>query len=103
MTGTKILSQIGSSFRAQLSYSPTRELDINSKLYFYTNYEKIEVDWEIVGDFKFNRFLSIRLSLNPDTTTPYSWLREKKPKYNSKNCSLLVFHTDCFDEVHCSL
>ena len=65
LTGTKILSQIGSSFRAQLSYSPTRELDINSKLYFYTNYEKIEVDWEIVGDFKFNRFLSIRLSLNP--------------------------------------
>jgi len=65
LTGKKILSQIGSSFRAQLSYSPTRELDINSKLYFYTNYEKIEVDWEIVGDFKFNRFLSIRLSLNP--------------------------------------
>jgi hypothetical protein len=64
-TGTKVLSQVGSSLRAQLSYSPMRELDINSKFYFYTNYEKIEVDWEIVGDFKFNRFLSIRLALNP--------------------------------------
>ena len=65
LTGTKVLSQIGSSFKAQLSYSPTRDLQIDSKLYFYTNYEKIEVDWEIVGNFKFNRYLSTRLSLNP--------------------------------------
>ncbi|MDD2284116.1 MAG: DUF3078 domain-containing protein [Paludibacter sp.] len=64
-TGDNILSQIGSSFRAQLSYSPRRDLQIDSKLSFYTNYEKIEVDWEIVGNFKFNRFLSTRLSLNP--------------------------------------
>ena len=65
LTGEKTLSQIGSSFRAQLSYSPIRELQIDSKFYFYTNYEKIEVDWEIVGNFKFNRYLSTRLSLNP--------------------------------------
>jgi len=56
---------VGSSFRAQISYSPVRELQIDSKLSFYTNYEKIEVDWEIIGNFKFNRFLSTRLSLNP--------------------------------------
>jgi hypothetical protein len=65
LTGEKTLNQIGSSFRAQLSYSPIRELQIDSKFYFYTNYEKIEVDWEIVGDFKFNRYLSTRLSINP--------------------------------------
>ena len=63
--GENILSQVGSSFRAQLSYSPVRELQIDSKLSFYTNYEKFEIDWEIVGNFKFNRFLSTRLSLNP--------------------------------------
>ncbi|MDD4489134.1 MAG: DUF3078 domain-containing protein [Paludibacter sp.] len=63
--GQNILSQVGSSFKAQLSYSPTRNIQIDSKLNFYTNYEKIEVDWEIISNFKFNRFLSTRLSLNP--------------------------------------
>lgn len=63
--GENILSQVGSSFRAQLSYSPMRSIQVDSKLNFYTNYEKFEVDWEIIGNFKFNRFLSTRLSLNP--------------------------------------
>ncbi|OJV33300.1 MAG: hypothetical protein BGO29_06335 [Bacteroidales bacterium 36-12] len=65
LKGEKTLSQIGSSFRAQFNYSPIRELQIDSRLNFYTNYEKIEVDWEIVTNFKFNRFLSTRLSINP--------------------------------------
>jgi len=63
--GTKVLSQFGSSVTGQLSYSPVRDLQIDSKLYFYTNYEKIEVDWEIIGNFRFNRYLSTRISLNP--------------------------------------
>lgn len=65
LPGDRILSQLGSSFRAEFSYSPIRELQINSKLFFYTNYEKFEIDWEITGNFMFNRFLSTRLSLNP--------------------------------------
>ncbi|GAB1416018.1 hypothetical protein MASR2M117_14240 [Paludibacter sp.] len=63
--GERVLSEIGSSFRVQFNYSPIRELQIDSRLNFYTNYEKIEVDWEIVSNFKFNRFLSTRLSINP--------------------------------------
>ncbi|MDO9634095.1 MAG: DUF3078 domain-containing protein [Paludibacter sp.] len=65
LPGENVLSQIGSSFRAQLSYSPVREIQIDSKLSFYTNYEKVEIDWEIVTNFRVNRFLSTRLSLNP--------------------------------------
>lgn len=65
LPGEKVLSQIGSSFRAQVNYSPTREIQIDSKLSFYTNYEKVEIDWEIIGNFRVNRFLSTRLSLNP--------------------------------------
>ena len=65
LPGENVLSQIGSSFRAQLSYSPVREIQIDSKLSFYTNYEKVEIDWEIVSNFRVNRFLSTRLSLNP--------------------------------------
>jgi len=64
-TGQNVLSQLGSSFRLQNSFSPSREVQIDSKLTFYTNYEKVEIDWELVGNFTVNRFLSTRLSLNP--------------------------------------
>lgn len=63
--GENYLSQIGSSFRAQVSYSPVREIQLDSKLSFYTNYEKVEVDWEIVTNFTVNRYLSTRLAINP--------------------------------------
>lgn len=63
--GENHLSEIGSSFRAQYSASPFKELQINSRLMVYTNYEKVEIDLEIVGNFVINRFLSTRLSLNP--------------------------------------
>jgi hypothetical protein len=64
-TGENHLSEIGSSLKAQLSYSPFRELQLDSKFSFYTNYEKVEIDWEIVGNFTINRYLSTRISLNP--------------------------------------
>lgn len=63
--GENILSQLGSTFRLQNSISPSREIQIDSKLTFFTNYEKVEVDWEVVGNFTVNRFLSTRISLNP--------------------------------------
>ncbi len=63
--GEKVLSEIGSSIKAKLSYSPSPEIQFDSKLSFYTNYEKVEIDWEIVSNFTINRFLSTRLSVNP--------------------------------------
>ncbi len=64
-TGEYKLSEIGSSLRAQASYAPSKEIQLDSKLYFFTNYQKVEIDWEIIGNFTINRFLSTRLSLNP--------------------------------------
>ena len=64
-TGRNTLHEIGSSFIAQFSYVPSREIQVNSKLKFYTNYEKVEIDWEIIGVFMVNRFLTTRISLNP--------------------------------------
>ena len=64
-TGESTLHEIGSSFIAQCAYAPSREIQVNSKLKFYTNYEKVEIDWEIIGVFKVNRFLTTRISLNP--------------------------------------
>lgn len=63
--GENQLKQIGSSLLAQLNYSPMPNWNITSKLTFYTDYKKIEADWEIVNNFTINRFLSARLLVNP--------------------------------------
>jgi hypothetical protein len=63
--GKQHLSEVGSSFTAQLAWQPTREIKVDSNLKFFTNYSKVEVDWEIISNFTINRFLSTRLSLNP--------------------------------------
>ena len=64
-TGENFLSDIGSSFKAVLCYAPTHEIQIDSKLSFFTNYKSVEIDWEIVCNFVINRFLSTRISFNP--------------------------------------
>lgn len=63
--GENQLRQIGSSFRAQLKYFPISTWSIDSKLTFYTNYKKVEIDWEIVNNFIINRYMTTRLLLNP--------------------------------------
>ncbi|VBB48076.1 conserved exported hypothetical protein [uncultured Paludibacter sp.] len=63
--GENHLSEIGSSLKATLCYSPMMNWQIDSRLTFFTNYKKVETDWEIVNNFNFNRFISARLSFNP--------------------------------------
>jgi hypothetical protein len=63
--GQKYLSEVGSSFKAVLSYPMTREIMVNSRLSFYTNYEKVEIDMEIVCNMAINRYMSTRISINP--------------------------------------
>ena len=83
-TGEKVLSVVGSSFKALLSYAPAKEIQLDSKLSFYTNYEKVEVDWEIVTNFTINRFLSTRLSLNPRYDNTQILAAGKKSKIQFK-------------------
>lgn len=59
------LSEIGSSFKAVVSLPITHEIQLESKLSFYTNYEKVELDWELVCNMTINRFMSTRISFNP--------------------------------------
>lgn len=63
--GETELSEFGSSFKAVFSCSVTHEIQLDSKLSFYTNYQKVEVDWETVCNLTINRFLSTRISFNP--------------------------------------
>lgn len=88
-TGERVLSQLGSSFRLQNSFTPSREIQIDSKLTFYTNYEKVEIDWEIVSNFTVNRFLSTRLSLNPRYDNTVIFAKGEKAKLQFKE--LLTF------------
>jgi len=63
--GDNVLSEIGSSFKTIVSYPISHEIQLDSKLAFYTNYKKVEIDWEIVFNMSINRFMSTRISLNP--------------------------------------
>ncbi len=64
-TGQNVLSEIGSSFKVTYSNQITKEIQLDSRFSFYTNYQKVEIDWEIVANMAINRFLSTRISLNP--------------------------------------
>lgn len=64
--GKNQLAEIGSKLIVEIKeFRPIPELKINSKFNFYTNYKKVEIDWEIVAELAINRFLSTRLMLNP--------------------------------------
>ncbi|OIP81908.1 MAG: hypothetical protein AUK44_09020 [Porphyromonadaceae bacterium CG2_30_38_12] len=87
--GEHKLSEIGSSFRIQGNLAPTSELSFDSKFSFYTNYKKVEIDWEIIGNFRVNRFLSTRIILNPRFDDTIILAAGEKPKLQFKQ--LLTF------------
>jgi Protein of unknown function (DUF3078) len=64
-TGNHVLSEIGSAIKVTNSYSPTKEIQFDSRFTMYTNYKKVEVDWELVCNLIVNRFISTRIMLNP--------------------------------------
>ena len=66
---------LGSSFKVNYRQEFNESITLSSVLAFYTDYKGIEVDWEIVGDFKLYKFLTARVSLNPryDSTVGEGW------------------------------
>ena len=65
----------GSSFKVNYRQEFNENIALSSVLSFYTDYKGIEVDWEIVGDFKLYKWLTARVSLNPryDSTVGQGW------------------------------
>ena len=65
----------GSSFKVNYRQEFNDYITLSSVLSFYTDYKGIEIDWEIVGDFKLYKWLTARVSLNPryDTTIGEGW------------------------------
>ena len=64
-TGQRTRHNIGSSVRIEYTWKPVREVALESKFYFYTNYHDVELDLEVNCDFIINRFMSARLILHP--------------------------------------
>jgi len=63
--GEQTLHNIGSSVRIEYTWKPVREVALESKFFFYTNYHHVEIDLEVNCDFIINRFMSARLMLHP--------------------------------------
>ena len=63
-TGDRVLSEIGSSFNAIFCLPVSHEIQLDSKLNFYSNYQSVVVDYELVCNMIINRFMSTRISIN---------------------------------------
>ena len=63
--GKKSLHEVGSLVRINYRYKLSNEIEFDTRTTIYTNYKGIEFDSEVNGNFKINRFLTTRLSVNP--------------------------------------
>jgi len=64
-SGNNILNDLGSSIRLTYKWQPLREIKLDTEFYLYTNYRRVEIDWEINCNFIITRFVSARLTLHP--------------------------------------
>lgn len=86
-----ILNDVGSSMRVTYKWKPIREIALSTEFYFYTNYKKVELDWEINADFIINRFLTARLQLHPRYDNTIILLGDEKAKMQFKEILSIGF------------
>lgn len=63
--GQQTQHNLGSSLRVDYTWKPVREVALETRFYFYTNYKDVEIDLEANCDFIINKYLSARLMLHP--------------------------------------
>lgn len=92
--GEDILSELGSSLRLQWKWKPLREIALETKFYFFTNYRQIETELEINADFIINKYLSAKLMLHPRYDGTIEGVSDKKAKVQFKELISVGFaHT----------
>ena len=63
--GFDVLNEVGSSLRIDWKWKPLREIELETRFYFFTNYRQIETELEIDVDFIINKYMSAKLLLHP--------------------------------------
>lgn len=89
--GKNIKNEIGSKIKIQWKHNFSKEIAMETNFSLYTNYTGVEVDWEIIGNFIINRFLSARVSLNPRYDSTITLPDGEKPKIQFKELISLGF------------
>ena len=89
--GKKILNDVGSSLRVKWKWQPLREIALETEFYLYTNYKRVEIDWQTDCNFIINRFLSARLSLHPRYDNTVILAGDEKAKIQYKEMLSIGF------------
>jgi len=63
--GHHSMETIGSNINANWTWKILNELSWTSRLYYFTNYKKVQVEWENILNFTINKYLSSKLYLYP--------------------------------------
>ena len=92
--GKNMLNEVGSSLRVEWKWKPLREIELETKFYFFTNYKQIETELEIDVDFIINRYLSTKLILHPRYDGTIEQVTNQKSKLQFKELISVGFsHT----------
>ncbi len=59
------LREFGSSILLEYTKQISSDVNISSRLSYFTNYHTMDLDWETIANVTLNRFLSVRLSVHP--------------------------------------
>lgn len=93
-TGMDALNEVGSSLRVDWKWKPLREIEIETRFYFFTNYKQVETELEIDIDFIINRYMSARLLLYPRYDGTVEEASEQRAKLQFKELISVGFsHT----------
>lgn len=79
-----ILNEVGSSIRLEWKWKPIREIEIDTKFYFFTNYHQIETELVVDANFIINRYLSAKVMLHPRYDGTVESVSDEKVKIQFK-------------------
>ena len=90
--GQKTKNDVGSKLKVRWEHSFMREIKLETTFSLYTNYRGVEVDWEVIGYFIINRFLSARVALNPRYDSTVELPDGEDPRLQFKELVSVGFH-----------